>query len=92
MAARENPFGGLANGWGFQLDEGDISEPGPGQAVGETLLYRLIPTNGIGGGMVLNSPETFAMEEPYLGSLGAGTRLFVRETSFLIPRAGSSMG
>ena len=55
-------------------------------------FYRLIPTNGIGGGMVLNSPETFAMEEPYLGSLGAGTRLFVRETSFLIPRAGSSMG
>ena len=37
-------------------------------------------------------PGRFVTEEPYLGLLAANTRLFVRETSFLIPRAGSSMG
>ena len=61
--------------------ESDILEPGPGQAVGETLLLSLIlPMDRWRNGT--EQPGEFATEEPYLGSLGAGTRLLVRRHHF----------
>ena len=65
------PLEGWPTDGDFNWTEGDISEPGPGQAVGETLLLSLDPYQWNRRRNGTEQPVRFVTEEPYLGSLGA---------------------